>query len=356
MPVVDNSGRSPVSHRAELCVLVGFICLADLAWAQNPAVPETLPPITSQGPAASSTPPADRAGSRYVIAKDDLLDVDVVGAQELSREYRVDGDGMITLPMLPRPVTAAGLTLGQLSRAIRKELLDAGLFTDPDVTVSVKSSPWNSVVLSGAAKKPGVYPVYGHTTLLELLKEAEGLSDDAGSTAIVTRAANAVPGSGPNNAPTKPDANAASSRNLKVDVWRLWQYGDANLDVDLYPGDRVTVQRAGIVYVMGGVTRAGGFPLSNDEEKMTMLKALALAGSFTPEAMPAKAVIIRKNSNVPDGKQEIQVNLKKVLSNRSPDQQLIASDILYVPESGVKRALGTVANTALGATIWRLPF
>lgn len=353
---VDNSGRSPVSHRAELCVLVGFISLVDLAWAQNPAAPQPLTAIPSQGLAASSTPPADRAGGRYIIAKDDLLDVDVVGAQELSREYRVDGDGMITLPMLARPVTAVGLTLGELSRGIRKELLDAGLFTDPDVTVSVKSSPWNSVVLSGAAKKPGVYPVYGHATLLELLTEAEGLSDDAGSTAIVTRAENALPGSGPNNAPAKPNANAVTSRNLKVDVWRLWQNGDASLDVDLYPGDRVTVQRAGIVYVMGGVTRAGGFPLSNEEEKMTMLKAIALAGNFTPEAKPAKAVILRKNSNSPDGRQEIQVNLKKVLSNRAPDQQLMANDILYIPESGVKRALGTVANTALGATIWRVPF
>jgi polysaccharide export outer membrane protein len=286
---------------------------------------------------------------RYVIAKDDLLDIDVVGVQELSRQYRVDGDGMITLPMLARPVMAAGLTLGQLSQSIRKELLDAGLFTDPQVTVAVKSSPWNTVVLSGAAKKTGVYPVYGHTTLLELLTEAEGLSDDAGNTATITRAEKPL-------AQAARDSNAASSRTLKVDIWRLWQNGDASLDVDLYPGDRVMIQRAGIVYVLGAVSRAGGFVLSSDQEQMTVLRAIALAGNFTREAKPAKAVIIRKAASAPGGKQEVRVDLKKVLSNQAPDQPLQASDILYVPESGARRTLDTVLNSAVTTTIWRLPY
>jgi polysaccharide export outer membrane protein len=291
-----------------------------------------------------------------VVAKDDLLEVYVVDLQELSREYRVDGDGMITLPMLSQPVMAAGLTLDQLSEAIRKDLLAGGLLTDPQVVVTVKSSTLNSVVLSGAVKKTGVYPIYGHTTLLELLTEGEGLSDDAGGTAIVTRAENAPGGPGSNAARAAQDANPVISRTVKVDVWRLWQNGDASLNVDLHPGDRVMVQRAGIVYVVGGVNRAGGFVLSsNDQEQMTVLKAIALAGNFTHEAKPAKSVIIRKAPDAPGGRREFPVDLKKVLSNRAPDQQLLASDILYVPESGVKRTLDTVLNTAVGASIWRMP-
>jgi len=341
---MDNMRRLRVTHRAELCTVIGLICLSALSSAQSPVESPTVSPVASD----------ERAHSRYVVAKDDLLTVDVVGSPELSREFRVDGDGMITLPMLPRPVMASGLTLDQLSQAIRRNLIDSGLLTDPQVTVSVKSSSWNTVVLSGAAKKPGVYPVYGHTTLLELLTEAEGLSDDAGSSAIITRADQSSPG--PTSAQPVPGANAETMRTVKVDVWRLWQNGDASLDVALRPGDRVTIQRAGIVYVLGGVTRAGGFPLSNDEEKMTLLKAIALAGAFVPDAKPTKAVILRKDPSAPGGRQEIQVNLKKVLSNRAPDEQLVASDILFVPESGAKRALGTVMNTALGAAIWRVPY
>ena len=346
-------------RKDELAVMLaglGLICLGGVAWAQNPAPPTMVTPISALRPAAPRASPSSRVGARYMIAKDDLLEVYVVGLQELSREYRVDGDGMLALPMLAQPVMAAGLTLDQLSEALRKALLEAGLLTDPQVVVTVKSSVLNSVTLSGAVKKPGVYPVYVHTTLLDILGQGEGLSDDAGGTAIITRSQNAPGRPGPDPSPIAQDANAAISRTEKVDVWRLWQSGDASLNVDLYPGDRVTVQRAGIVYVVGGVNRAGGFVLSNNQEHMTVLKAIALAGNFTHEAKPAKALIIRAVSDAAGGRQEVPIDLKKVLSNRAPDQPLLASDILYVPESGVKRTLDMVFTTAVGASIWHIPY
>ena len=352
-------GALRLKNKAELAVILaglGLICLGGAAWAQNPAPPAMVGPISALRPATSRASPSSRVGMRYVIAKDDLLEVYVVGLQELSREYRVDGDGMIALPMLSEPVMAAGLTLDQLSEALRKALLEGGLLTDPQVVVTVKSSALNSVTLSGAVRKPGVYPVYVRTTLLDILGQGEGLSDDAGGTVIVTRSQNAPAGPGPNPSRTAQDSNAAISRTEKVDVWRLWQSGDASLNVDLYPGDRVTVQRAGIVYVVGGVNRAGGFVLSNNQEQMTALKAIALAGNFTHEAKPAKALIIRKVAEAAGGRQEVPIDLKKVLSNRAPDQPLLASDILYVPESGVKRTLDTVFTTAVGASIWHIPY
>ena len=342
-------------RRAELQVLLTqlvLICYAGIASAQDPISPQAVAPVA--GEVASSGLTANLSTrQRYVIARDDLLDINVVGVQELSREYRVDGDGMITLPMLTRPVMAAGSTLDQLSQRIGDDLVVAGLLRDPQITVSVKSSPWNTVVLSGAAKKTGVYPVYGHTTLLELLTEAEGLSDDAGNTAIVTRAEKPFP-QAESNSRARPDES--SSRTLKVDVERLWRNGDAGLDVELHPGDRVTVERAGIVYVLGAVNRAGGFVLSNDQEQMTVLRAIALAGNFTREAKPAHAVIIRKASGAAGEKREVRVDLKKILSNQAPDQPLLASDILYVPESGAKRTLDTIVNTAVYTSIWRLPY
>ena len=70
----------------------------------------------------------------------------------------------------------------------------------------------------------------------------------------------------------------------------------------------------------------------------------------------AKAVIIRKASNAPGGRQELPADLKKVLSNRAPDQQLLASDILYVPESGVKRTLDMVLSAAISTSVYRVPY
>ena len=337
----------------ELFTQLILICLVGTASAQEQRSPQAVAPVASTNATVPSVSTRDETRQRYVIARDDLLDIDVVGVQELSREYRVDGDGMITLPMLSRPVMAAGLTLDQLSQSIREGLISAGLLRDPQVSVRVKSSPWNTVVISGAAKKTGVFPVYGHTTLLEVLTAAEGLSDEAGNTAIVTRAEKASTRAESNSAA---GSGEASSRTLRVDVGRLWRNGDASLDVDLYPGDRVTVERAGIVYVLGAVNRAGGFVLSNDQEQMTVLRAIALAGNFTREAKPAHAVIIRKSSSALGGKGEVQVNLKKVLASQAPDQPLLASDILYVPESGAKRTLDTIVNSAVYTSIWRLPY
>jgi len=135
----------------------------------------------------------------------------------------------------------------------------------------------------------------------------------------------------------------------------LWQKGEASLDVDLYPGDRVTVQKAGIVYVIGAVNRAGGFVL-NDQNPMTVLTAIALANNFTPTAKSSKAVIIRKNPKAPGGREEIAVDLKKILSNHAPDEQLLANDILFVPESGGKKALSTVMPSVLNAAVIRVAY
>jgi len=342
-------------HRSSVILIAGLICLGNVSWAQEVVQPQTVSPISSSPPAVANPTETNRVGQRYVIAKDDLLDIFVLGVPEVSRDYRIGADGMITLSMLPKPLLAEGLTLDQLSNAIRQAFLDAKLITDPQVVVTVKSSPLNSVVLSGAVKKPGVYAVYGHTTLLRVLTQAEGLSEDAGNTATVTRGQNAPEDPGADAVHVTQNSDSGSSHTVKVDVLGLWQKGEAGLDVDLYPGDRVTVQKAGIVYVIGAVNRAGGFVL-NDQNPMTVLTAIALANNFTSIAKPSKTVIIRKNPKASGGREEIAVDLKKVLSNHAPDEQLLANDILFVPESGGKKALSTVMPSVLNAAVYRITY
>ncbi len=98
----------------------------------------------------------------------------------------------------------------------------------------------------------------------------------AGSLAIVTRgdiAMQILKSSGDCDAANKP---AFCESTFSVDLSRLTKTGDPNLNVELYPGDRVTVQRAGIVYVVGAVNKPGGFPLKTGQERMTVIQALAL--------------------------------------------------------------------------------
>lgn len=122
-------------------------------------------------------------------------------------------------------------------------------------------------------------------------------------------------------------------------------------NIPLQAGDVVTVPHAGIVYVLGAVTRPGGFVLSNDRTQLTTLKILALAGGLTNVAKLDHAVIIRKDDQ---GKQtETEVDLKKVINRQAEDLQMRPSDVLYIPESRTKKALVEAAElgVAVGTAV-----
>ena len=55
------------------------------------------------------------------------------------------------------------------------------------MSVAIKESRVHAVTIAGAVKRPQIYPVFGKTTLLDVLSQAEGLADDAGNLAIVNR-------------------------------------------------------------------------------------------------------------------------------------------------------------------------
>jgi len=56
------------------------------------------------------------------------------------------------------------------------------------------------------------------------------------------------------------------------------------------------------------------------------------------------------------GGKEVPIDLKLILSKHAPDELLLASDILYVPESGAKRTLHSVIDAAVYTTLWHVPY
>jgi polysaccharide export outer membrane protein len=122
-------------------------------------------------------------------------------------------------------------------------------------------------------------------------------------------------------------------------------------NIDIFPGDRVTVERGGLIYVMGDVGRPGGYVLRSREEQMTVLQVLALAGDANRTAKKNKAMIIRKDPKAQNGRTEIALNLRDILVGRSPDRPLQPNDILYVPGSGRKRATQALGNAAAGTVL-----
>jgi len=138
----------------------------------------------------------------------------------------------------------------------------------------------------------------------------------------------------------------------------LVETGDTRNNIQLQAGDVVTVPHAGIVYVLGAVTRPGGYVVSNDRSALTTMKVLSLAGGNTTVAKLDHAVIIRKDSQ---GKpSETEIDLKKILNLQAEDLQLRASDVLYIPASKTKAALIQAAQITLAVgtavAIYRLAY
>jgi polysaccharide biosynthesis/export protein len=86
----------------------------------------------------------------------------------------------------------------------------------------------------------------------------------------------------------------------------------------------VTQATSARVYVVGQMLRPGEFPLSG---RMTVLKALALAGGFKEFARPENIVIVREDQTV------VPFNYKRVAEGKDMSQNILlaAGDTIVVP-------------------------
>jgi len=316
------------------------------------SVAQTADPVSTArvGEHPPQTVAVSNSGQQeYLINPDDLLDLYIMDVPELSRTYRVSPTGQVTLPLLSQPLNVAGLTLNEFADLITQELKTRGLVSDPRVTVNVKESRTHSVTIAGAVKKPQIYFVFARTTLLDVISQAEGLAEDASSVANISRGEIAKRMLATNGQP--------GPEIITVDLEKLLYTGDPSLNIDIYPGDRVTVAPAGIVYVVGAVNKPGGFALTANRKRLTVLEAVALAEDMKSTAVANKAMIVRRGPQYPDGREEIPVKLKAVLAGKAADVPLQAEDILFVPDSpGKKAALRGVEaaiQVATGVAIYR---
>jgi polysaccharide export outer membrane protein len=183
------------------------------------------------------------------------------------------------------------------------------------------------------------------TTLLQALSQAGGISPEAGSTVIVTRGATAS-----SDSSDSADASATPvPQTFTIRLSDILDSGDSHFNIPLVGGDVVSVPRAGIIYVVGAVNKPGGFLLENDLDRMTMLKMVSLAGGTTSTAKMNKAVILRKNPDTGQ-RDQVPVDLSKIMHMKTQDIQLQANDILFVPDSAGLRALHRAGDVGVALT------
>jgi len=304
-----------------------------------------------------AAPAANSAAQDYRLGPEDLLEISVFEAPELNRAVRVSATGEISLPLLGA-VQAAGQTPKTLELVLR-ELLRHSYMKDPHVSVFLREMQSHPVSVFGAVKKPGVFQINEPKSLIEMLSMAEGLAEDAGDTVIVVRGASspsvkepAPDVSSPRAKPTGPansdshfQSDQDSGTKVECSLKNLLESGDPRCDVLVYPGDIVKVTRAGVVYVEGDVKKPGGFLLKTNEN-ISVLQAVALAEGLTRTAAGNHARIIRRNEAT-GAREEIPIDLTKVLAGGLTDALLRPNDVVFVPNSTGKSVFYGSAQAAV---------
>lgn len=136
-----------------------------------------LPAAGAARPAQNLPPPDAVAlnahvGTGYRIISQDVLDITVLQAPELSKSVTVDDEGNIALPFLGNhPV--ANKTPKQVSDELT-QALSARFMKDPQVTVRVSEAQGRKVTVDGAVTSPGSYVLSGPTSLLQVVALAKG--------------------------------------------------------------------------------------------------------------------------------------------------------------------------------------
>jgi polysaccharide export outer membrane protein len=176
---------------------------------------------------------------------------------------------------------------------------------------------------------PLVFQAEGPISLLEAIARAQGLSETAGPEVLVSRS---QPG---------PDG-ATVMLTRRITVRNLINDADPAVNIKLTGGEEIRVPEVSKIYVVGNIKKPGAYPVQNGSDT-TVLQMLALSEGLEQFASK-NAFIYRREAN--GSKNEIPVELDKILQRKSPDVPLIANDILYIPDNRGKR-IGVRAIEAL---------
>ncbi len=289
------------------------------------------------------------ATSEYTLGPGDQLTIRVVDMDEYTdRAVRIDPNGFVDLPMIGR-MQASGLTIDQLKDALSTKL--SRYIHAPQVTLNLSDNQNQTVSVLGSVNSPGVHPLPGPRRLLDVLSLAGGAKPDAGSKVILTRQIKwgTLPVTGARLDPT----GGFSTVSLSLDD--LLNATSPAENIFIRPGDVVSIPKADIVYVIGNVKKAGGFPLSS-HPSISVLQALSLAEGVDKDAKTNHAKIIRP---VPGGDgvpKEIPVDVSRILAGQSPDLPLLPNDVLFIPnsalKSGSRRATEAILQAATGIVVY----
>jgi len=313
-------------------LLVAMVCFGSLQAQQGQAGAGGAqgqqnaqnPPALTPAQGANQLPP-DTIRPNYVLGPNDQILIREPQAEEINEKpFRIDADGNINLPLLGR-IRVAGMTQQELEADLDRRLRE--YIREPQAIVVVTQFRSEPVFFVGAFRTPGIYPLQGRRTLVEMLTAVGGLQPNASRHIVLTRREEYGP---------IPLANAVADAAKKVStveisIGSLRENVNPAEDIVLQPYDVISVGRAELVYVSGEVNRTSGLELG-ERDSITILQALIQAGGVTRDAAKGKVRILRPVLGT-NRRYEIDVDIARVFEGKDLDVPLLPNDVVYVPRS-----------------------
>jgi len=316
------------------------VLFASLAVAQQPQAtqPTPAPAQANQNQPPAELPP-DSIRPNYVLGPNDQFLIRAPAVEELNdRPFRIDAEGYVNLPLVGR-LRVGGMTQQQLEAELVKRLRE--FFVNPQVIVTMSQFRSEPVFFVGQFAKPGIYPLQGRRTLVEMLSSIGGLQPSASRHIKVTRRTEygTIP------LPNAIDDPEKKISSVEISMGSLRENVNPAEDIVLQPFDVVSVERAELVYVNGEVTKVGGIELG-ERESISILQAMTLAGGFGRDANRGKVRILRPILNT-DRRAAIDVDAGRVFEGKENDVPVLPNDVLFVTRSSKRAILSTVGTVGL---------
>jgi polysaccharide export outer membrane protein len=255
-------------------------------------------------------------------------------AEEINdKPFRIDSEGNINLPIIGR-LRAGGLTQQELEAEIVKRLRE--FIREPQVIINITQFRSEPVFLVGAFRSPGIYPLQGRRTLVELLTSAGGLQPNASRHIKITRRAEygriPLP-----NAIEEPEKKSSS---IEISLGSLRENVNPAEDILLEPYDVISVERVELLYITGDVARIGAIEFG-ERDSVSMLQALTQSGGFNSSANRSKVRVLRPIVGT-TRRAEIELNVNSIFEGKANDFPLLPNDVLYVTHSNKRAVFATI--------------
>jgi len=244
-------------------------------------------------------------GDGYVLGPRDVVSITVYGEPQLSGDYDIGETGSIRFPLIDA-IVIGGLSPQAAAEKIER-MLEKDYFVDAQLSLTVKEFRSYAVSVIGEVKQPGRKFLKGPLTVLEVITEAGGLTQEAGDIITLQR-----------------PETLGKTGVYTIKVEDLIAGTSSRMQMRVLPGDTLTITPKSYFYIQGEVAKPGKYEITPDT---TLLKAIALAGGFGKFANVKDIELHREAGR---DKEILKINYRDIKSQKAEDVTLLPSDTIII--------------------------